>query len=73
MLIILVHIDWDRLKEKGLLRIIFYTAALIIALAGLFVLISLITLVLLERFDDRYRESHPEEFGQIFHFENDAT
>ncbi|WP_421385077.1 hypothetical protein ACOJQI_10015 [Bacillus salacetis] len=63
MLIILIHVDWNRLKELGLKKILFYCAAMIVAFVGLCVMVSLITLILLERFDDRYKESHPEEFG----------
>ncbi|EDL65512.1 hypothetical protein [Bacillus sp. SG-1] len=59
----LITIDWEKIKEMGLIKFLYYLAALIVAFVGLIVLISLITLVLLERFDDRYKKSHPEEFG----------
>jgi multisubunit Na+/H+ antiporter MnhB subunit len=64
VILIVIHFDWNRIKEMGWRKILFYSAALIVALVGLCILISLITLVLLERFDDRYKESHPEEFGR---------
>jgi hypothetical protein len=64
VVLIVIHFDWNRIKEMGWKKILFYSTALIVALVGLCILISLITLVLLERFDDRYKESHPEEFGR---------
>jgi hypothetical protein len=46
---------------------VIYSAALIVALVGLLVLLTLITLLLLETFDDRYKEPHHSDIGQSTH------
>ncbi|WP_456271095.1 hypothetical protein [Bacillus sp. AK031] len=62
---ILLKVNWDQVKELNWKKIVTYSFGSLIAIIGIGILITVITLVLLQKYDDRYRNSHPEEFGMI--------
>jgi hypothetical protein len=62
---ILLKVNWEQMKELNWKKIVTYSFGSLIAIIGICILVTVITLVLLQKFDDRYRNSHPEEFGMI--------